>query len=110
MNPEAVGVLGAGQMGAGIAQVAATAGHTVVLADVNREVVEKGRAGIARRLDGAVEKGKMDRATANAILGRLHPVGSIGEVRNVGIAIEAVTENVELKLKLFRELDAATPP
>jgi 3-hydroxybutyryl-CoA dehydrogenase len=97
-------------MGAGIAQVAAAAGHTVLMADVGREVVEKARAGIARRLAGAVEKGKMDRATADGILGRLHPVASIADLGGVGIAIEAVAENVELKLRLFRELDEATPP
>jgi 3-hydroxybutyryl-CoA dehydrogenase len=110
MNLKAVGVLGAGQMGAGIAQVAATAGHTVYLADVNLEVAEKGRAGLARRLGGAIEKGKMDRATVDAVLARLHAVASVADLKDVGIAIEAVAENVELKLKLFRELDAATPP
>src|SRR5262249_59862112 len=110
MNLKAVGVLGAGQMGAGIAQVAATAGHTVYLADVNLEVAEKGKAGIARRLGGAIEKGKMDRATVDAVLARLHAVASVADFKDVGIAIEAVAENVELKLKLFRELDAATPP
>jgi 3-hydroxybutyryl-CoA dehydrogenase len=107
---ETVGVLGAGQMGAGIAQVAAAAGHTVYLADVNLEAAKKGRAGIARQLGGAVEKGKMDRATADAVLGRLHAVASVADWKDVGIAIEAVAENVELKLKLFRELDAATAP
>jgi 3-hydroxybutyryl-CoA dehydrogenase len=110
MNPQAVGVLGAGQMGAGIAQVAAAAGHTVFLADISREAADKGKAGIARRLGAAVEKGKMDRSMADAVLGRLHPVASVAEWKEVGIAIEAVAENVELKLKLFRELDAATPP
>src|SRR5262245_8065206 len=104
------GSAGTGQMGAGIAQVAAAAGHTVLVADVSREVAEKARAGIARRLGAAVEKGKMDRATADAVLGRLHPVGSVAEFKDVSIAIEAVAENVELKLKLFRELDAAAPP
>jgi 3-hydroxybutyryl-CoA dehydrogenase len=110
MNLDTVGVLGTGQMGAGIAQVAAAAGHTVLLADVSREVADRARAGIAQRLAAAVEKNKMDRPTADGILGRLHPVGSLAEFRDVGIAIEAVAENVELKLKLFRELDAATPP
>src|SRR5262249_11684806 len=110
MNTEAVGVLGAGQMGAGIAQVAAAAGHTVFLADVSLEAAEKGGAGIARRLGGAVEKGKMERATADAVLGRLHPVASVAHWKDVGIAIEAVAENVELKLRLFRDLDEATPP
>jgi 3-hydroxybutyryl-CoA dehydrogenase len=110
MHFETVGVLGAGQMGAGIAQVAAAAGHNVYLADVSREVAEKGKTGIARRLGSAIEKGKMDRAAADAILGRLQPVASVADFRDVGIAIEAVAENVELKLRLFRDLDGATPP
>jgi len=109
MNPEVVGALGAGQMGAGIAQVAAIAGHTVLLADVGREAAEKGWAGIARQLGRAVEKGKMERAMADAVLGRLHPVASVADLKDVGIAIEAVGEDIELKLKLFRDLDAATP-
>lgn len=110
MNLEKVGVLGAGQMGAGIAQVAAAAGHTVLLADVSREVVDKAKTGLARRLIGAVEKGKMDRAAADGTLGRILPVASVADFEDVGIAIEAATENVELKLKLFRDLDAAAPP
>jgi 3-hydroxybutyryl-CoA dehydrogenase len=110
MKLETVGVLGAGQMGVGIAQVAAAAGHTVLLADVSREAAEKGKAGITRRLGSAIEKGKMDRATADAVLGRIHPVVSLAEFKDVGLAIEAVAENVELKLRLFRDLDGATPP
>jgi 3-hydroxybutyryl-CoA dehydrogenase len=110
MNFEKVGVVGTGQMGAGIAQVAAAAGHTVLLADVSREVAEKARAGIAKRLGAAIEKGKMDRATADDVLGRLHPVASVAEWKDVGIAIEATAENIELKLRIFRDLDAATPP
>ncbi len=110
MNIEKVGVLGTGQMGAGIAQVAAAAGHTVLLADVNREVAEKGKTGIAQRLKGAVDKGKMDAAAAEGTLGRLQPVASVRDLKVCDIGIEAVTENIELKLKLFRELDAALRP
>jgi len=106
---DAIGVLGAGQMGAGIAQVAAAAGHTVYLADVGQELADKGKAGIAQRLAGAVGKGKLDRAAANAILERVHAVASISRWRDIGIAIEAVAENIELKLKLFRELDEGVP-
>jgi 3-hydroxybutyryl-CoA dehydrogenase len=104
-----LGVVGAGQMGAGIAQVAAAAGHQVLMADVTREVVQKAKAGISERLTGAVEKGKMGRATADGILTRLHPVASVADFKDVDFAIEAVAENVELKLKLFHDLDAATP-
>src|SRR5215468_7675937 len=108
MNVDKVGVLGAGQMGAGIAQVAAAAGHTVLLADTSLEVAARGRAGIGQRLASAVEKNKMDRAAADGILRRLQPVGSPADFRDVGIVIEAVAEDVELKLTLFRELDAVT--
>jgi 3-hydroxybutyryl-CoA dehydrogenase len=73
-------------------------------------MAEKGKAGIARRLGGAIEKGKMDRATADAVLGRLHPVASVAEFQDVGVAIEAAAEDVDLKLKLFGDLDAATRP
>jgi 3-hydroxybutyryl-CoA dehydrogenase len=110
MNLEKVGVVGAGQMGGGIAQVAAAAGHLVLLADVNKEVAQKACAGIGQRLAQAVEKGKLDRATADGILGRLQPVASLTDFKEVGIVIEAVAENVELKLRIFRDLDAATPP
>jgi 3-hydroxybutyryl-CoA dehydrogenase len=81
-----------------------------LLADVSREVAEKARAGIAKRLGAAIEKGKMDRVTADGILGRLQPVASVAEWKDVGIAIEATAENVELKLRIVRDLDAATPP
>jgi 3-hydroxybutyryl-CoA dehydrogenase len=110
MKSDTIAVVGVGQMGAGIAQVAAATGHKVLMADVSREVVEKAKAGIARRLAGAVEKGKMDRTSADATLSRLHPVASITELKDVGLAIEAVAENIELKLRLFRDLDVATPP
>jgi 3-hydroxybutyryl-CoA dehydrogenase len=109
MNIEKAGVLGAGQMGAGIAEVAAAAGHHVLLADVAREVVDKARDGIAQRLTRAVEKGKTDRNTADGILQRIHPVSALADLKDVNLVIEAVAENLELKLKLFRELDAATP-
>jgi 3-hydroxybutyryl-CoA dehydrogenase len=104
-----VGVIGAGQMGAGIAQVAAAAGHTVLMADVSQDIVEKAKAGIAQRLAAAVSKGKLDQAARDSTLQRLRPVASIAEFDSVGIAIEAAAENVELKLRLFRELDAALP-
>jgi 3-hydroxybutyryl-CoA dehydrogenase len=97
-------------MGAGIAEVAAAAGHEVLMADVARDVVEKAKAGIAQRLRRAVEKGKTDRATADGILERIQPVAALADLREVSIAIEAVAENLELKLRLFSDLDTATPP
>src|SRR5438105_2932134 len=105
MNIEKIGVVGTGQMGAGIAQVAAAAGHTVLLADVDREIAEKSKAAIGRRLAAAVKKGKMDQATVDGILNRLLPAQSVADFQEVDLAIEAVAENVEMKLKIFRDLD-----
>jgi 3-hydroxybutyryl-CoA dehydrogenase len=104
-----VGVLGAGQMGGGIAEVAAAAGHDVLLADVAREVVDKAKAGIAQRLRRAVEKGKTNRAAADSLLHRIQPVAALTDFGEVGIVIEAVAENLELKLQIFRELEEAMP-
>jgi 3-hydroxybutyryl-CoA dehydrogenase len=109
MEFKTIGVLGTGQMGAGIAQVAAEAGLHVLLADINREVAEKGKAGIARLLAKAVEKGKIDAARRDAVLARLEPVDSVAAFKDVDLAVEAATENIELKLKLFRGLDEACP-
>jgi len=105
-----IGIVGTGQMGAGIAQVSAAAGHTVFLADVNRELVERARTAIGQRLESAVQKGKLDRASVDGILQRLLPVQSFADFKSVDLTIEAVAENVDLKLKIFRDLDAVVPP
>ena len=103
-------VVGAGQMGAGIAQVCAAGGHSVLLNDVDGARIERGLAGISRLLDRDVEKGRRDASEAAAILGRITPLTTVGEpVDGVEIAIEAATEDVELKLALFRQLDAIVP-
>jgi len=110
MTIDKIGIVGTGQMGGGIAQVAAAAGHTVFLADVDRELAERAKAGISQRLDSAVKKGKLDRASADCILQRLLPVKSLADFKSVDLAIEAIAENVDLKVKIFRELDAVVPP
>lgn len=110
MNLETIGVVGSGQMGAGIAQVAAAAGHSVLIADVNLDLTEHAKNGIAQRLLILVDKGKMDKSTADGIISQFRPVASIGALKEAGIVIEAVSENTELKLKLFRELDSAVRP
>jgi len=109
MEFKTIGVLGTGQMGAGIAQVAAEAGLRVLMADLNREIAEKGKAGIAKLLGKAVEKGKIDAARRDAVLARLEPQDSVAAFREVDLAIEAATENIELKRKLFQGLDEACP-
>jgi 3-hydroxybutyryl-CoA dehydrogenase len=100
-----IAVIGAGQMGAGIAQVAATSGHDVLLNDRSPEYIERGLAGIEKNLDRSVEKGRLTAADRNAVLGRISPAPAI-ESLDVDLAIEAATERLEIKLELFRLLDA----
>ncbi|HMY21551.1 MAG TPA: 3-hydroxyacyl-CoA dehydrogenase NAD-binding domain-containing protein, partial [Polyangium sp.] len=112
MNASSVkrmGVLGAGQMGRGIAQVAAAAGVEVVLCDASLELAEKGKAQIAAILGKQAEKGKISQDEVNAQVGRITPAGAIADFSSVDIAVEAATENVDLKLQLFRAADAALP-
>ena len=81
---QAVGVIGAGQMGAGIAQVSAQAGYRVLLADVDKARAEAGKTGIAKRLARDIEKGKIDAATRDQLLDRIEPVDSVGRAGGRG--------------------------
>jgi 3-hydroxybutyryl-CoA dehydrogenase len=101
---ERICVVGAGQMGAGIAQVAAVAGFDVTLVDVADSQLERARSGIERSLAKLVDKGKVESDAATAALGRI--VSASAPVES-DLAIEAATENVELKLRIFKEIDAA---
>ena len=105
---DTVGVLGAGQMGGGIAHVAAAAGYTVKLADVSVERAESGRAAIGKRLARAVTKGRMTQEDADATLDRIHPCTLEG-FDTVDFAVEAASENIDLKEALFRKLDEVVP-
>jgi 3-hydroxybutyryl-CoA dehydrogenase len=106
MSLEHILVIGAGQMGAGIAQVALTAGLKATLVDISPQALEKGVASIEKGLSKLVEKGKLDAAAKAAALTGLATSTSIAAVKAVDVGIEAATENEELKKKLFRELDA----
>jgi len=110
MANEHVLVVGAGQMGAGIAQVALAAGARVTLVDVSAEAVEKGKGRIRAGLAKLREKGKLDAAAESAALGRLDTRTQVREVKDVDVAIEAVTENEELKRRIFQDLDAVVRP
>ncbi|HEX7124736.1 MAG TPA: 3-hydroxybutyryl-CoA dehydrogenase [Thermodesulfobacteriota bacterium] len=110
MTIETIGVLGAGQMGSGIAQVAALAGFEVVLGDVDQGTAEKGKAAIARFLGRSVEKGQQTAADRDAALGRITPVADVARVAAADLVIEAATEREALKLDLFRALDRAARP
>ena len=110
MDIRTIGVLGAGQMGGGIAQVAAAAGYDVVLADASVELAAKGRSKIEAILGKQVEKGKMTAADKDALVARIAPAASSADFGACDLVIEAATENVELKLKLFAGCDEAMKP
>jgi 3-hydroxybutyryl-CoA dehydrogenase len=99
-----VGVIGAGQMGAGIAQVAAQSGYDVLMSDVSREMAEKGKAGIAKRLARAVEKDQIKGADRDATLDRIKPQGEHGALGAAEIVIEAATERESIKRSIFAEV------
>ena len=103
-------VVGAGQMGAGIAQVGLVAGFQVTLSDVSEAALAKGKAGIEKGLSKLVEKAKLDAAAKDAALKNLTLATAILDVKNVDAAIEAVTENEELKKKIFKDLDQVVRP
>ena len=105
-----IGVLGAGQMGAGIAQVAATVGYQVLLADVNLERSNAGKAGVEKQLTRGVTKGRLTEEDKSEILSRLTPVGSLADLSDAEFVIEAATERESLKLELFKQLDACCDP
>jgi len=104
-----VGVLGAGQMGGGIAQVAAATGYDVKLSDTSVELATKGKDRIAGALAKQVEKGKMTGEARDALLGRITPVAGPAAFGACDLVVEAATENYELKVKLLKECDAVMP-
>ncbi|NTS65292.1 3-hydroxybutyryl-CoA dehydrogenase [Sphingomonas sp. HHU CXW] len=96
-----MGVIGAGQMGAGIAQVSAAAGYRVILSDVDQARAEAGKAGIAKRLARDVEKGKIDGQARDALLGRIEAVGDVAAMALCALVIEAATEREAIKRQIF---------
>jgi len=105
-----VGVLGCGLMGSGIAQVAATAGHETIVRDVSQQIWERARGGIEKSLAKFVEKGKLPTADRNAALKRLTFTTATGDLKGCDIVVEAITEDLELKNALWKELDVLCPP
>jgi 3-hydroxybutyryl-CoA dehydrogenase len=105
-----VAVIGAGTMGSGIAQVAAQAGHNVVLFDTRREAVDKALAGLRKTLDKLVEKGKLTTEQADGIHGRITPASDLKELAGSGLVIEAIIEDLGIKQKLFAELESIAGP
>ena len=108
-----IGVLGAGVMGSGIAQVTATAGFETICFDVDADALAKGRehATTGRYgLERGVERGKLTREDADATLERLSFSASFDEAAATDIVVEAVPERIDLKIRVFRDLDHAAPP
>lgn len=108
-NTAPVLVIGAGTMGAGIAQVAATAGHPVYLFDANAEAIGKGIAGVEKILARSVEKGRIGESDRTAILERLRPVEALADAANAKLAIEAIVEDTEIKQRVFKDLEERLP-
>ena len=105
-----VGVLGAGLMGHGIAQVAATAGYDVVLREVDEATLAKGVGKIEKQLARAVEKGKSSQDDADAVRARIHGTVHYRELADCDLVIEAITESLPLKLEMWREVDEIVKP
>ena len=101
-----IGVLGAGTMGAGIAQVAAQAGHEVVLVDVNQAQLDKALAGYQKVFDRMIEKGQLDATGKTEILGRLSLKDSLSAFAPCDLIIEAIIEKLEVKHAVFKEMEA----
>jgi len=101
-----IGVIGAGQMGAGIAQVSAQAGYEVFLSDIDLARAEAGKAGIAKQLARAVDKGKLAGEARDAALALITPVGEVEAMAEAGLVIEAATEREEIKRAIFAKVGA----
>ncbi len=110
MEIKTVGVVGAGQMGSGIAQVAAAHGLMVVMNDIANEFVDKGFAAIDNSLGRMVKKEKLSAEQRDAIISRIKGSTDISDMGKVDYVVEAATENEELKLKLFNQIDGICRP
>ena len=103
-------IIGSGQMGSGIAQVFAQAGFTVYLNDIKEEFVQRGLNNITKQLERSVEKGRMSADEKDQVLANLLPSVSYEDAKQVQLVIEAATENREIKLNIFKQLDELTDP
>jgi len=106
MEIKTIGVVGAGSMGSGIAQIAAAAGYNVIMLDVEEKFITRGQGGIDKFLAKSVEKGKMTADAKSALLGRIKGTTKMADLKDVDYVVEAVFEDIELKKKVFKELDA----
>lgn len=107
---QSIGIIGAGQMGAGIAQVSAQAGYDVLLADVDVARAQAGKDGVAKQINRLVEKEKISAADAQAAIARITPVGDYGPMADAGLIIEAATEREDIKRVIFAKAAEVLAP
>jgi len=110
MEIKTIGVIGAGQMGGGIAQVAATSGFQVIMSDIAQGLLDKGVAFIGKNLDRQVQKERMTEAGKKEVLARIKTTLLLKELAAIDFAVEAATEDEQLKLSIFKELDKICRP
>src|SRR4051794_27855537 len=105
-----VGIVGCGLMGHGITQVSAQAGYDVVVREVDDATLQKGLGKIQKQLARAVEKGKATQEDADAVIGRIHGTTDYGDLAECDLVLEAITENLGLKLEMWKAVDAIVKP
>lgn len=110
MDIKTIGVIGAGQMGIGIAQVAAMKGFNVIMNDIKTEFIDRGLAAITKILNRNVDKGRMTADEKEAVLERIKTCVELKEMETVDFVVEAATENEPLKFKIFQDLDEICAP
>ncbi len=109
MDIKKIGVIGAGVMGSGIAQLGAQSGFNVVVQDTSDAILSRAMKSIEKNLDRLTEKGKLDKEAKKDVIGRLISTTDISEMKGVAVVIEAVPEDIELKSKVISVLDEITP-
>ncbi len=110
MNFKKIGLVGFGQMGSGIAQVTAAAGYQVIAREEKDELLQKGVKGIEKLMDKAIEKGKATAEDKSKVLGNIRTTTKLEDLADCDLVIEAVTENLEVKIPIFRALDKICKP
>jgi 3-hydroxybutyryl-CoA dehydrogenase len=108
MEIKKIGVIGAGQMGSGITEVAISSGFDVLMRDINQEAIERGKRRIAGNLDKRVQKGKISSDEREGILKRLSTTTRLDDLKECDFVIEAVVENIPMKEEVFKKLDTLT--
>lgn len=109
MDIKRVGVVGCGIMGSGICQICAQSGYTVMVTEIDEELLKKGLTGIEKALQRSVEKGKITQDESDSVLDRIKGANRIDDLSGCDLVIEAIAENLELKQRVFGELDKICP-